>query len=112
MLSGEKVREGARIAHARIAGNSRVPRCATSCWRRWYAKLPPAKLVNRRTGHVSTAQHFISGETQDPDLMRMGMMSRMTKVFQHLQDQAQYHIEEIIKAKHAARGDEYVVRVF
>ena len=64
-------------------------------------------------------EHIVSGEVRDYHVARMRFYAdknlhvtrRLMDLFQHLEHQAGYHIEETDKMKKAPRGDEYLVLV-
>lgn len=62
--------------------------------------------------HLYTVQHLVSSELRDAHVLDMRFFADkeleltrwVTEVFQHLEHQAQYHIERISEVKKAAAG--------
>ena len=79
----------------------------------------PWRVVSDDREHVYAVEHIVSGEVRDTHVARMRFYAdkdlhvtrRLMEIFQHLEHQAEYHIEGIDKIKKAPRGDEYLVLV-
>ena len=64
-------------------------------------------------------QHLVAAELRDVHVVKMRFYAddqleitgELLKVFQHLKNQGEYHIQSISAIKRAARGDEFVVKV-
>ena len=79
----------------------------------------PWRVANDDKEHVYTVANIITGETREVHVTRMRFYAdrdlKITKavkdVFQHVDQQGEYHIRGITRVKKANRGEEYVVLV-
>lgn len=79
----------------------------------------PWRVVNDDREHVYVVEHPDNGETQDVHVARMWFYvdrhlhvdQPLQDVFQHLEDQGEYHICDITSMKKPSYGAEYSVQV-
>ena len=79
----------------------------------------PWRVTNDDKEHVYTVANIITGETREVHVTRMQFYAdsdlKITQavkdVFQHVDQQGEYHIRGITRVKKANRGEEYVVLV-
>ena len=79
----------------------------------------PWRVENDDREHVYTVSNIVTGEARETHVTRMrfyadrdlNVTSTFKQVFQHIDQQGEYHIRAITDVKRARMGDEYVVKV-